>query len=289
MDAVALSLVSAALFGAMTVAIRLALARSRDAALGAVAMTAVAAAVCLFLALAFPRGGDTSLGAVWPFAVAGLLAPGLSQLAFTRAIAEAGPSRTSVVVGTAPLVAVAIAVPALGEPVEAALVVGAALIVGGGVALASERVRPEHFRAIGLALAFGATVLFAARDNVLRWLAGDTDVSPLLACAAALAAGTALGAAVTLARRGAPSARALGGSLRAFAPAGLLFGLSYVALFEAYYRGRVSVVSPLVATESLWGVTLSALVIGRSELVGRRLVAGAALVVAGGVLIGLER
>jgi drug/metabolite transporter (DMT)-like permease len=51
----------------------------------------------------------------------------------------------------------------------------------------------------------------------------------------------------------------------------------------------VSVVSPLVATESLWGVTLSALLLRRHELVGPRLVAGAALVVAGGVLIGAFR
>ena len=78
-------------------------------------------------------------------------------------------------------------------------------------------------------------------------------------------------------------------ALRVFAPAGVCFGLSYVCLFEAYYRGRVSVVSPLVATETLWGVGLSVLLLRRSELVGRRLLAGAALIVAGGVLIGIYR
>ncbi len=77
--------------------------------------------------------------------------------------------------------------------------------------------------------------------------------------------------------------------MSAFVPAGILFGLSYVCLFEAYYRGRVSVVSPLVATESLWGVALSALLLRRHELVGPRLFGGAALVVAGGVLIGVFR
>src|SRR5205823_9426810 len=52
-----------------------------------------------------------------------------------------------------------------------------------------------------------------------------------------------------------------------FLPAGVLFGLSYAALFEAYYRGRVSVVAPLVATESLWGVLFSVLLlqIGRAS------------------------
>jgi uncharacterized membrane protein len=70
---------------------------------------------------------------------------------------------------------------------------------------------------------------------------------------------------------------------------GALFGSSYVALFEAYYRGRVTVVSPLVATESLWAVGLSLLLLRRTELVGRRLVLGAVLIVAGGALIGAFR
>ena len=61
-----------------------------------------------------------------------------------------------------------------------------------------------------------------------------------------------------------------------FAPAGAAFGLSYVALFEAYYRGRVSVVSPLVATESLWGVGLSALFLRQTSR-RPRLFAGAGL------------
>ena len=65
----------------------------------------------------------------------------------------------------------------------------------------------------------------------------------------------------------------------------MLFGLSYLSLFEAYYRGRVTVVSPIVATESLWGVLLAAIFIGRSERIGPRLVAGAICIVAGGVLI----
>ena len=75
----------------------------------------------------------------------------------------------------------------------------------------------------------------------------------------------------------------------AFVPAGVLFGLSYVSLYEAFFRGRLSIVAPLVATESLWGVGLSALFLRQIEGVGRRLVLGACFVVAGGILIGLSR
>ncbi len=60
-----------------------------------------------------------------------------------------------------------------------------------------------------------------------------------------------------------------------------MFGLSYVSLYEAFFRGRLSVVAPLVATESLWGVGLSAVFLRRTEGVGRRLVLGALLVVVG--------
>jgi hypothetical protein len=44
-----------------------------------------------------------------------------------------------------------------------------------------------------------------------------------------------------------------------------------------------------VATESLWGVALSVLLIRHTEGMGRRLALGAVLVVAGGVLIGATR
>jgi drug/metabolite transporter (DMT)-like permease len=284
--AVVLACTSAVLFGAATVAIRLGLRRSPDPVFGSLVTGSVALGVALVAALVFAR--EVDLGDVWPFALAGILAPGLSQVLFVAAVGAAGASRVSVVVGTAPLVAVLIAIVFLGEPVRVALVAGALLIVVGGLALVSERVRPHDFRAVGALLAFGATVLFATRDNVVRWLAGETDAAPLAAAAAALLAGTACMAAFQL-TRGVPSRAAARRSLVVLGPAGLLFGLSYLSLFEAYDRARVTVVSPLVATESLWGVLISVLLLRSSELVGRRLVAGAVLVVAGGVLIGLSR
>jgi drug/metabolite transporter (DMT)-like permease len=286
--AVLLALASAALFGAMTVALRFALARGAPAEVGAL-MTAVPALGIALAATAVYtiRHGLPPLVDAWPFALAGVLAPGASQILFTLAVRDAGPSRTSVLVGTAPLFSVAIALTLLAEPLVVGLVAGALLIVAGGILLVGERVRPESFRMAGLVFALVATVLFACRDNLLRWLSLDTDVPPSLAAVATLGSGTLCVLAYVLAthvRRDVVVAGA-----RRFAVAGLCFGLSYVCLFEAYYRGRVTVVSPLVATESLWGVGLSVLLLRRAELVGPRLLAGAGLVVAGGVLIGLTR
>lgn len=279
MTAVILALASAALFGAMTVAVRLGLLRMPDARLGAAATALVAFGVAL-AATPFDSG-ETNARDLALFALAGLLAPGVSQLLFTLAVRDAGAARASVVVGAAPLVTVALGLLVLDEPFELALLAGAALIVVGGTALVWERLRPESFRAVGMIWAIGCTLLFASRDTFVRWFSGETPVASTAGAAATLFGGSLV---LGLLARRAPWRRAL-----PFVPAGICFGLSYVFLFEAYYRGRVTVVSPLVATESLWGVGLSALLIGRSERVGHRLVLGALLIVAGGALIGAAR
>lgn len=282
MDVVLLALCSAFLFGAMTVALRPALVRGGEPLLGAL-LTVIPALVVALVAAAL-RGG-WGLTGIWPFVLAGVLGPGCSQILFTLGVRDAGPSRTSATVGTAPLAAVALAVVVLGEPIVAGIVLGAVLIVAGGLLLASEPGRPSHVKTIGLVFAVGAMLAFATRDTLVRWLAPDSSVTPQVAVSTTLLSG-ALTILVTLLVRRTPVAVRSG---LAFVPAGILFGLSYVCLFEALYRGRLSVVAPLVATEALWGVTLSALVFRRTEAVGLRLAAGALLVVVGGVLIGLTR
>jgi drug/metabolite transporter (DMT)-like permease len=287
MSAVVLACISAALFGAASVWIRIALRGGADAELGALSSALVGSSLCVIAAII--AGEGVPLGDTLPFFLAGLVAPGISQVFFFRAIQDAGAARVSVVVGMAPLVSVLIAIVLLHEPVEAALIVGAVLIVAGGAALAFERVRPEGFRMIGLVAAVVTTVLFASRDNLVRWLSGSTTTQPLVAAAATFIGGSLVMAAYILLTRRSGLGKPLAAATRAFLPAGICFGLSYICLFEAFYRGKVTVVSPLVATESLWGVLLAAVLLGRSELVGRRLVAGALLVVAGGVLIGAFR
>jgi drug/metabolite transporter (DMT)-like permease len=282
LSAVGLALASAFLFGAMSVGLKIGLARERDVGLATVATVLGALAVTVVIAAAeIPARGVHAFSA-WPFLLAGLLQPGIGQIFVTYAVRDAGAARASVILGSAPVVSVTIALLLLDEPVRAALIVGAALIVAGGVELARERGRPEHVLAIGLVFAFLATVCFATRDNVLRWLAGDTSAPPGVAAVAAL-----LGGALLILVVFAPRTRFAPRAALPFLGVGVVYGFSYVAVFEAYYRGRVTVVSPLIATESLWGVLLALLLIRRTELVGRHVVAGAALVVAGAVLIGV--
>jgi drug/metabolite transporter (DMT)-like permease len=284
--AVLFALTSAILFGCVPVVLRFAFRRCPDAQIGALCTVLTALVVTGMSAIAAWSWAPN----VWPFFLAGVLSPGISQLLFLSAINISGSARTSVVIGMAPLVSITIAVTLLSEPLRAPLLVGALCIVAGSVALAGERGRPPGFRRIGLVLAFGAATLFASRDSLVRWLAGGTRVHPELACAASILSGALVVAGYLAVTRG---PRTVAVSLRrnhlVFVPAGVMFGLSFVALFEAYYRGRVTVVSPLIATESLWSVLASALILRRSELVGRQLVFGAFVVVLGGALIGISR
>jgi drug/metabolite transporter (DMT)-like permease len=183
-----------------------------------------------------------------------------------------------------------LAVIALGEPMRPALLVGTLLVVLGGASLAWERERPAHFAAYGIALALLCAGLFAVRDNLIRHLSEGGDVAPLAGTAASLA-GATLALLVALAVRAGPAGvpPRLRAAWRPFVPAGLLLGFAYTTLFVALDRGKVTLVAPLNATQSLWAVIFAALLLRRHEAIGRRLVLAAVLVVAGSALVAATR
>jgi drug/metabolite transporter (DMT)-like permease len=289
--AVLFGALAGATFGLLLVSVRFGLTRGVDQYAGAVAMLGVALAVCAILAVPSIVGNDVHAADLWPFALAGLVAPGAAQIILIMAIRDAGPSRAAILIGTTPLLSVAIALTLLDEPFRPWLLVGTVLVVGGGALLAFERSRPEHFRALGAALALMCALLFAIRDNVTRWAARAAHPPPaLVAAAVAIAAAFALVTTYVLVTR----PRALQGrvwpAVVAYAPAGVALAAGYVFLLVAFDHGRVSIVAPLNATQSLWAVVFAAVLIGRHlEGIGRRLVVAGALVVAGSAVIGVVR
>jgi len=285
--AVLFGVLAGACFGALAVTVRIALRSGAEPEAGA----AIAAATAFVTAAAVALAAWSTIrpGQLWAFVLVGMLVPGVSQILFVLAVRDAGPARAAILIGTAPLISVLIALTLLGEPFHVALLAGTVLIVAGGAALTRERVRPHDFRALGAALALVCAALFAVRDNLVRLVARDEHPPPLVAAATSL-----LGAAAILAlylvvvRR-----RGLAGRLRSaaapFAPAGIALAGGYVCLLEAFSHGRVSVVAPLNATQSLWAVAFAAIALGGTEAIGSRLVVASVLIVAGGALIGVGR
>jgi drug/metabolite transporter (DMT)-like permease len=288
-DAVVLATLAGFLFGALAVAVRSGLGRVRDPEGGAFVTAALGFLVAAAIAVPVALDGVTFDG-LWAFALVGAFVPGLSQIAFVRAVRDAGASRTAVVIGTAPLLSAGLAVVFLDEPLRPALVAATIAIVLGGALLVWEPSRPPGFRAMGIVFALVAASLFAMRDNVVRRASLDTGADPVLGAAVSLgAAALALLAYLIVSRHAGPIVSRVRAALPAFAPAALCLGLAYVALLLALSRGNVTVVAPLNATQSLWGVLLAAVFLGSAEAVGPRLVLAAALVVAGGILVGATR
>jgi drug/metabolite transporter (DMT)-like permease len=285
--AVLFGVLGGACFGALAVAVRVALRRSGEPEVGAAIAAAVAFGISAVLALG--AGSEIEPSQLWKFVLVGMLVPGGSQILFVLAVRDAGPSRAAILIGTAPLISVLIALTLLDEPFHPVLVAGTVLVVAGGAVLTRERVRPHDFKALGVTLGLTCAGLFAVRDNLVRWLARD-EHPPALSAAAASLLGAALALAffVLVLRRRDLRAR-LGRTLGPFLPVGVGLAAGYVCLLEAFSHGRVSIVAPLNATQSLWAVAFAAVALGRTEAIGSRLVTAGALVVAGGALIGIVR
>jgi drug/metabolite transporter, DME family len=285
MTAVVLALAAAALLGTLPLLIRRGLALAPERAMAALYQNGIAFLICAVVAVAAGHLGGNPV----PFLLIGLLVPGVMQLMFVWAVSLAGPSRVGVLMNTSPLLSVLIAWAVLGEPFDAGLLAGCLLIVLGTLTLASERRRPEHVRLLGLWLAVAIAFCFAARDNLVRHYATHTDVHPLMAAALVLGAGTAFSLVAVAAERPDHAAERLRRAAGAFWPVGAALGLAYLCSFEAYFRGRVTVVAPLIGTASVFTVALSYVLLRRTEGIGRHVVVGAALVVTGGALIAVFR
>jgi drug/metabolite transporter (DMT)-like permease len=272
-------------FGAMNVTMRRGLARVADVDAGSAVIAVVA--FVLVASAAVASGVEFDAAELWPFLLLGTLVPGFSQLLVVHAVQAAGASRAGILFGMAPLFSALIAIAAFDEPLRWPLVAGTLLVVAGGVALAWEGERPVDYRAYGAALAVGVAAAFGLRDNVARAVSEDVAADPLAQSTAII-----LGASIVLVANLLRQPSALPRLRAAFAPfasSGVVTALAQVTLFEALDRMRVTVVAPLVGTGVLWTVVFAAIFLGRSELIGRRLVVVALLVVAGGTLVGATR
>ena len=58
-------------------------------------------------------------------------------------------------------------------------------------------------------------------------------------------------------------------AVKPFLPAGVCLGAAYLCVIVALDRGRVTIVAPLNATQSLWGVIFAAAFLGKRKAMGR--------------------
>ena len=295
MDAVLLALLAGAVAGATNVWTRVGIRRVPDvdgAALTTIAASfIVAAAISAGVTRQPPAWED-----LWPYLAVGVFVPGLLTILFIWAVREAGPSRTAVFINTFPLFAAALAIIFLDEPLKAGLAVGTLLVVVGTVGIAGRGEAPAEYRGTAFRLALVvmllAAIVVGGRDTVVRWASEGQEISSLVGAATTMASGSAT-VLLYVVVKGLGSRPGLATRVRRtfvpFGAIGVAASLNTVLIFEAFERGRVTVVSPLIGTAMLWTLIFSLVALGRSEGLGRRVI-GSALLVAGGVaLIGVSR
>lgn len=288
--AILLALVGAFFFGILSALTRRALKAAPDAVTGAVVTDVVALAVSVAV-VAITRSSldGVTWHSAWPFLLAGCFVPGISQILFVKAITLSGPARTSTAVGVAPLVSAFIAIVVLDEPFRWWLVLGTVLVVAGVVSLAWDRRRPDNFRAVGLLFAAAAAILFGVRDNLVRWAEDGSTVAPLVGATLVLLTATATATTYLVVTRRAEVPALVRRSAHPFVLPGFALGFAFAGLTEAFDRAKVTIVAPLNATSSLWGVVGAVVLMRSTENVGRRLVLAALLIVAGAIVVGALR
>lgn len=290
MLAVGLGVLAGILFGLLTVLVRRGIIRKPDPIAGSVVVVGLATLIVIAATLVSGKGADLTtwhIAALY-FAI-GLVAPGATQVIFMLAVRDAGASRVAIMIGTAPLLATIIAVGFRGEPLKVGLIFGTTLIVIGGASIAWERQLPPGFRTRGVVLAFACAMLFACRDNAMRAVGVETTMDPRAGTAWALVgAFVAVFVFAAFMRRG-----QLVAQLRDVAPTyvlpGIVFGIAYTTLTIALHSGKVTIFAPLNAMQSMWTVLIAWAILGRSDGIGFRVVLAMALVVSGGILIGVFR
>ncbi len=250
--------------------------------IGATVGVSIAAVVALIVAV-LSGSNFPGVDVLWKFAIVGIIAPGSSQGLFVSSIGAIGPSRTSILIGTSPVLSVLLAIAFLNESWETAIMVGTFLTVLGGAMISWEK--GTHFRHLGIVFALATALSFAVRDVVARHFNIGTDTSSWWSGAVVLvAAAITLWFFVAIKFRGDwknPTKTAF----PEFIPSGVMIGLALPVLLEALNKGTVNLVAPLaLASQNIAIILLGGWLFGSRERSSRVVVAMVLIIVGGAVV-----
>lgn len=222
--------------------------------------------------------------AIFYFILSGLIQPAFVRFLHYTGIVRLGASRAGPVRGIAPLFAIVIAFFFLGERLGPSVYVGAVLCVAGLWFISHRRRGEADWRTIDLLFPLGAALLTAISQNIRK---SGLLILPNPFIAAAVTTTTSLVVFfLSLVLTGQiRSIKWDGRCLPSYGSAALISIVAQVFTFTALSAGQVSVIVPLVNTNPLFIVILSALFLKDVEKVTGLVVTGAILTVGGVALI----
>lgn len=222
------------------------------------------------------------LGAAALFGLVGLFYPAIVTPLTYESNRLLGPTLTGTVSSTAPLFAIALAVLVLGEELTVGVGVGGVTIVAALVILSwRPRMAARPGKHLWLPLTSAALRAAAQTLTKLGFALWPNPFAATLMCYTV--SGVAIWSAAIVRPPG-QSLRAVARSVPWFMAAGALNSGALLLLNHALNHGRVGIVAPIVALYPLFTMIFSALFL-KTELLGRRTVAGAVIAVAGVVVL----
>ena len=271
------ALAAAAGLGAAMITTRLGLRYASPAAGAAIGVPSTALIFWCLAPFLFDSSGF-NLAAAGMFALVGLFFPAAVTLLTYTGNQRMGPTITSSISCTTPLFALSGAVLFLGEGLSAGNMLGTAAVVLGMLALSwSGDARARNWPLWAIALPFAAAALRAlaqvlTKAGLALWANPYTAglIGYTVSAVVILAATRLRGARAPTDRRATPW----------FVATGMLNGGSVFLMYTALAKGKVALVSPIVATYPLFTLVLSLLLL-RQERVPPRVALGAVLTVAG--------
>jgi drug/metabolite transporter (DMT)-like permease len=259
-------------------------------------LTLAAVTLLLFgpIALASLDAEEVQVRGVLVFLAAGMASPGLASTFFYLSYRRIGLSRSSILVSSAPLFTVIVAVAALGERPSSLVYLGTIFIVAGVMLLAAEQGSAPRAERRGARLwrdfIFAALATFAfAVSAVLRKV--GVGVLPTLSVALCVSAVGCLTAVALLTPFFAPGDRIrfTRQSIGYLLAAGLCASLGHLAFFAGLKKGALSVVAPLSNTTPLFVLAFSWFLLREAEGLTLRVLLGAILICGGAAMVTLSR
>jgi len=225
--------------------------------------------------------------AILIFVLVGFFQPGLTRLLTYKGIETLGIAITDPVRATTPLFAALMAILFLGERMTLPIAVATLLIICGVTLLSLRDASVKAFQPIHLLYPLAASLL-AGCSQVLRKVGMGAIPHPILAAAVTASSSfVVLLLTLWIFEKKQETYKLNKQCLPWYLAAGVAVSVAMTSIYYALDLGKVTVVIPVASTGPFFSLLLSALFLRDVERVTLKIVAGAALIVGGVLLITL--
>ena len=227
--------------------------------------------------------------AIWYFAVGGLFASGLGRWLVYVSIDRLGVARAIPVVSTTPMFASIMAVLIVGEHWTLGAFFGTVLIISGVIVISRTHEQTAEWRRADLIFPILGALSFSFSASV-RKLGFFIQNLPLMASCVNATMGLVLAIVMVYGQGGPRRVLPMSRSVFAwFVAAGICNTAGMLANFYALSTGDIVIVEPLISTNPVLTVVLTAIFLRDLETVTLRVAAGVALTFAGTLLLVYSR